>query len=51
MGHSPMFNFIKILSFHNCDISPYVNLKAITNDEFKELTGKDFVENKSEATS
>ena len=38
------FSFCKTLYELNADITNYVTLKAITADQYKEITGKDYVD-------
>ena len=38
-----MFDFCKLMFFLNCPIEGYVPLGAITADQYKQITGKDYV--------
>ena len=38
-----MFGFCKLMVQLNCPIEGYVSLGAITAEQYKELTGKDYV--------
>lgn len=36
---SAMYDFVKLMFEGRIDIKPYVVLKAVTEDEYKEITG------------
>lgn len=37
------FDFVKQMSAWGCDIKPYVVIGSITVDQFKQITGQDYV--------
>ena len=39
---SSMYDFVKLMFEYDIDIKPYVELKAVTYDEYKEITGVDY---------
>ncbi|WKF86035.1 XkdX family protein [Lacticaseibacillus pantheris] len=38
-----MIDFVKMMAAAHCDVRPYVALGTITADEYKMITGKDYV--------
>lgn len=38
-----MLDFVKQMAAWGCDIKQYVVFGSITSDEYKEITGKDYV--------
>lgn len=39
---SPMYDVVKLMFDGHIDVKPYVELKAVTEDEYKEITGIDY---------
>lgn len=38
-----MVDFIKMMADAHCDVRPYVSIGTITADEYKTITGEDYV--------
>ncbi|MGJ3873479.1 XkdX family protein [Lactiplantibacillus plantarum] len=38
-----MLEFVKMMAEAHCDVRPYVSIGTITADEYKTITGKDYV--------
>lgn len=38
-----MLEFVKMMAEAHCDVRPYVSIGTITADEYKAITGDDYV--------
>jgi hypothetical protein len=38
-----MLEFVKMMADAHCDVRPYVSIGTITADEYKTITGEDYV--------